>query len=189
MFSEKSDTDASLVQMLNEGSSAAFEEIYRRHWRYCYHIAFKVLQDEDACMDVLQDVFVWLWENKNKVRPNSLKPYLGTAVKFKMLNVIRHKKVCETAVQHFKSAGTSLSFIENSLEVKELKMMLTDFIEQLPPQAGKIFHLSRNEQLSNKEIAERLHISEKTVKNQIYISLKKLKSALGQLSCWAVFFL
>ncbi|GAB3365626.1 RNA polymerase sigma-70 factor [Arachidicoccus ginsenosidivorans] len=189
MFSLQSYTDQALLQMLNEGSNTAFEQIYLRYWKDCYNAAYKVLQDDAACMDVMQDVFVWLWENKQKVQPNNLKAYLLTAVKFKMLNVIRHNKINKAAIEHFKNSGASCSFIENSVELKELKLMLNQFIESLPPRAAQIFNLSRNGQLSNKEIAQRMHLSEKTVKNQIHISLKKLKSALGNLSCWAVFFM
>jgi len=65
--------------------------------------------------------------------------------------------------------------------------VITQFIETLPPRAREIFHLSRNEYLTNKEIAERLDISEKTVENQMTISLKKLKVTLGKMSFWSVF--
>jgi len=182
-------TDNQLLQLLNNGDENAFTTIYRRYWDTLYSNAFHILEDDAACLDVLQEVFVWLWENRKTVSVTSLKPYLCTAVKFKMLNVIRRGKICNAAIQHYKSSGASFSYVENSIEVKELKMMIDRFIESLPEQAGKIFQLSRNEQLSHREIAHRLNLSEKTVRNQINGSLKKLKATLGHLSCWTNFFL
>lgn len=174
-------TDEMLLRLLREGNSPAFEEIYRRYWRGCYKSAFRILEDEAACMDALQDVFVWVWEKRAQVAVVSLKSYLCTAVKFKMLNIIRHGKISDAAIQDYKRSHDSFSFTDNSLEVKELKMMIDQFVDSLPTQAGKIFRLSRTEQLSHKEIAQRLNLSEKTVKNQINISLKKLKTILGRL--------
>ena len=182
-------TDDELIDLLKNSNEQAFTVIYRRHWQSLYQHAYRVLGDEAACMDVLQEVFVWLWEHRSTLVIRELKPYLSTAVKFKMLNFIRHGKISEAAIEHYKKSGASLSYIDNSLELEELKAMIDQFIWQLPPKAARIFYLSRTEQLSHKEIAAQLNLSEKTVKNQINISLKKLRATLGQLSSWASFFL
>lgn len=174
-------TDQQLLLLLNEGDRVAFTEIYNRYWLAAYRSAIQVLNDEDACMDVIQDVFVWLWQNHEQLHIHSLKAYIITAVKFKMLNVIRQGKL--------KDSVHSKIFIEeyepeNNIEVKELMKMIEEFANALPPQAKQIFHMSRYEHLSNKEIALKLGITEKTVKNQINISLKKLKSSMGRMSAW-----
>lgn len=174
-------TDQQLLPLLNQGDRAAFTEIYNRYWLVAYRSALHVLDDEESCMDVIQDVFVWLWQHHEQIQINSLKAYIITAVKFKILNVIRQGKLKNTV--HSKIFNEEYE-PESNIEVKELKRMIEEFVDDLPPQAKQIFHMSRYEHLSNKEIALKMGISEKTVKNQINISLKKLKSSLGRTSVW-----
>lgn len=176
--------DDQLLLMLKGDSRLAFNEIYHRYWKLCYHSAIKISDDRDTCLDIVQDVFVWLWENRGKIAPVCLRSYLCTAVKFKMLNVIRRGKMNAKAVAFYKEVYHSDCVIEDNLEVKELKRLIDDFVDKLPPQAGKIFRLSRNERLSHKEIALQLNLSEKTVRNQINLTLKKLRSTMGHMSIW-----
>lgn len=141
-------TDTELVDLLKSGDHAAFTEIYNRYWQTAYRAAFNVLKDDESCLDVLQDVFVWLWHNREQLAIVALRPYLVTAVKFKMLNVIRQGKFREEVIAHIKTEEAALTFSDSSLEVKELKAIIDQFVEELPAQAQKIFHLSRNEHLS-----------------------------------------
>ena len=174
-------TDHQLLPLLNQGDQVAFTEIYNRYWLVAYRSALHVLDDEESCMDVIQDVFVWLWQHHEQLQINSLKAYIITAVKFKILNVIRQGKLKDTV--HHKIFIEEYE-PESNIEVKELMRMIEEFADGLPSQARQIFRMSRYEYLSNKEIAMKMGISEKTVKNQINISLKKLKSTLGRLSVW-----
>jgi len=178
-------TDQELVALLKQGDDAAFTEIYNRYWYAAYQSSFKIIDDDEACTDVVQDVFVWLWENRERSDIHSLKSYLLTAVKFKMLNLIRQGKM-KAAYQEAVVDEADHSQEQNA-EVKELMRIIADFAKTLPGQARQIFYLSRFEHLSNKEIAQKMGISEKTVKNQINISLKKLRTTLGRMSFWSVF--
>lgn len=176
-------TDQELTALLKEGDREAFNQIYRRYVQYLYQYAFNILKDEDECTDAVQDIFVWLWENRIKINVNVLKGYLIAAVKYKLTRVIqgskrRHEILSAKPLQEE-------SFVDDSLEVKELKLAIHEFVVALPERARMIFELSRNEYLSNKEIAARLNISEKTVENQMTIVLKKLKSGLGKMSFWS----
>lgn len=181
MTSYSSYTDQQLLSLLKEGDRMSFTEIYNRYWMVAYRSAIQVLKDEEACMDVLQDVFVWLWQHHEQLNVNCLKAYLLTAVKFKMLNVIRQGRLKDIAYSKIKVDEYGA---ESELEVKELMRMIEKFAQTLPSQARQIFQLSRYKHLSNKEIACEMGISEKTVKNQINISLRKLKSNLGKMSFW-----
>lgn len=189
MVAYSSYSDDQLTGLLKSGDQAAFTEIYNRYWLAAYRSAFNILKDDEACLDVVQDVFVWLWHNRGQLNIANLKPYLITAVKFKMLNVIRQGKFRADVIADLKVDETALTFVDSSYEVKELKAIIDRFVEELPTQAQKIFHLSRNEHLSHREIAERLGLSEKTVKNQMNISLKKLRTSLGKMNFWMYFFL
>nr|WP_255785018.1 RNA polymerase sigma-70 factor [Membranihabitans maritimus] len=178
--------------MIKKGDKEAFNTIYRRYWEYLYTSANYILQDRDACMDVVQEVFVWFWENRNQWNISSPKSYLATAVKFKVTNVIRRGKIKDTILEDLKermSMEANISSTEAEMEVMELKQIIREFSVQLPVRCQEVFRLSRFEHLTNKEIAQRLGISEKTVENQITIALRKLRTTLGHMAFWLVFFM
>ncbi|EDM36918.1 putative RNA polymerase ECF-type sigma factor [Pedobacter sp. BAL39] len=177
-------SDQELTAQLRLGSRNAFNEIYFRHSEYLYRFAFNIIKDEDECTDAIQDVFIWLWSNKEKIQVTSLKGYLCAAVKYKLSRVIQSsKRRSEILAQRPEIEMTAAN---DPMEIRELEQAIDDFIETLPPKARKIFEMSRKEYLSNKEIAEKLGISTKTVENQMTITLKKLKENLGKMSFWSV---
>jgi len=179
-------SDLELISLLKKGDELAFTEIYKRYWEFLYQSCYSILKDGDTCDDIVQEIFVWLWANKEKHITDSFKPYLYAAAKYKIANLIRHGKVKDAFFERSVYLN-KLSSDENEMELKELKEIIAQFTSSLPDRAKMIFHLSRNELLSNKEIAEKLGISEKTVENQMNINLKKLKASLGRLSFWSVF--
>ena len=140
-------------------------------------------------MDVVQEVFVWFWENREKWTVTNTRSYLRAAVKYKVANVIRKDKLRSAAFEGWKNYvhGEAESTIRE-LELQELQKVIQDFTGQLPPRCREIFRLSRFEHLTNREIADRLDISEKTVENQITIALRRLRKHLGRLAFWLIFF-
>jgi len=183
-------SDIELLALLNKEDRRAFDAIYNRYWEELYKSAYRVLRDQDACMDVLQEVFVWLWEHRDNLVINNLKYYLISAVKYKISNYIRREKIRRSFFIEVENIRPEdLTFTEDSVELKELTSIILSFTAGLPERARAIFQLSRYEHLSNKEIAERLGISEKTVENQMTTNLKKLRSSLGRKSVWLFFFI
>nr|WP_121273639.1 RNA polymerase sigma-70 factor [Pedobacter schmidteae] len=178
-------TDQELTALLKLGDREAFNQIYHRYAEYLYQYALNILRDQDECTDAVQDIFVWLWENKKKINVTVLKGYLIAAVKYKLTRLIQGSK--RRAEILASNPLKEESFVDDSLEIKELKNAIQEFVINLPERARQIFEMSRNEYLSNKEIAIRLGISEKTVENQMTIVLKKLKSGLGKMSFWSTF--
>lgn len=170
--------ESELLSLTKEGDSNAFNELYNRHWEVLFRYAYNLLRDKDVCMDILQEIFAWLWEYRSEWELESCRGYLLTAVRFKATNFIRNNKTKDAFLEKFAKIPKQISY-DLSLELEDLKTYLNTFSETLPPRAKEIFQLSRFSQLSNKEIAQKLNISEKTVKNQITISLKKLKSKIG----------
>lgn len=179
-------SDAELVDLLNGGSREAFDEIYRRNWSAMYLAAFNMLQDEDACMDVVQDVFVWIWNKRGSLEILSLKSYLISAVKYKVANVIRKLKLRQSFFDQIETEEPSFNNVSSELELKELREVLLQFTAELPDRCREVFDLSRNEHLSNKEISQKMGISEKAVERQMTIALKRLKVSLMRLFLFSI---
>jgi len=182
--------DVRLLLLIQKGNREAFTVLYQRHWPHLYESAFYILKDQGSCMDVVQEVFVWFWENREKWEVSNTGAYLHAAVKYKIANQIRNGKIREAALANLQERMEQASnSVSRNVEVKELQKVIMDFTGQLPPRCQEIFRLSRFEHLSNKEIADKLDISEKTVENQITIALRRLRRHLGRLAFWMIFFL
>lgn len=178
-------TDSELITLLKEGDRMAFNQLYDKHSKTLFQYAFNILKDENECKDAIQDIFIWLWQNREKIEVVNLKGYLLAAVKYKLVRVIHNSKrraEILAANPDFKE-----SFEDDSVEVKDLQNIIKQVVDTLPPRAKQIFELSRNEYLSNKEIAEKMNISVKTVENQMTIALRKIKNNLGRMSFWVIF--
>lgn len=177
-------SDDELVDLIRVDDHKAFKTLYNRYWPTLYQSAYNVCRDRETCMDICQEVFVWFWEHRGSVHfVATVKGYLLAAVKYKMISHLRKGLVKDKFDLSAKSSSEAYT-IEEAIELKELQSIILHFVNALPPKCAEIFRLSRNEHLSNKEIAHKLAISEKTVENQITIALKKLKGSLGKLSCW-----
>jgi len=182
--------DDELLKSIASGDRMAFTALFYRYWEDMYRSAFFVTQDREVSMDVIQEVFVWVWENRESWTISNTKSYLLAAVKYKVANEIRKGKLRMVAFESWKERVMNHQVVDNrELEVKELQRIIRDFTGQLPPRCQEIFRLSRFEHLTNREIADRLNISEKTVENQITIALGRLKRHLGHLAFWLIWFL
>ena len=184
----QSQEDKFLLDELKNHSHSAFEQIYAKYWQTLYSAAFNLLGDQQSCDDLIQELFIWIWENRERHITTALKPYMQAAVRYKVANLIRHGKVKSDHLKRSLEAyNLQKSQFQNNYEIRELQSVIEHFAESLPPKSREIFKMSRFELLSNKEIAANLGISEKTVENQITISLKKLRKLLGARSYWMIF--
>ena len=180
MSAYQSYTDAELLLLLSQDSEEAFEVLYHRHWENIYKAAFVLLKDSSASKDVVQDIFIWLWQKRNQLEIQTLPAYLKTAVKFKVANYIRSVNMRES---FFETLG-KLTITENApeaaeiTEMKELKAIIINAVELLPDKCRTIYKLSRNENLTNQQIADQLGLSVKTVEGQMTIALRRIKGAI-----------
>ncbi|TKC59142.1 RNA polymerase sigma-70 factor [Pedobacter hiemivivus] len=176
----KTESEEILLQMIKKGDYLAFEELYSRHFQTVYAMAYNILRDPQQSKDIVQDIFVWFWEHREQWNLTSCRGYLLTAVKFKTANYFRENKVKEAFF-----AGLSkqqMASEDNSvlMEVRQLNDLILSLTTELPERCQEIFRLSRFNQLSNREIAVKLGITEKTVEAHITSALKKLKEKLGK---------
>lgn len=168
------------IDLQNWASKSGFEVLFRKFYERLCSYAFTFVADKDACEDIVQEVFVKLWDNRNETDiETSVKSYLYQAVKHACLNSIKHidvsynyKKYNQNEIEYDQLLD------EDTITAKELEERIRLNIENLPPERKKIFILSRYENLKYKEIADQLGISIKTVENQMGKALATLRKEL-----------
>ncbi len=177
-------SDHELILLIKQGDRAAFTEIYKRYAESLAGFAASKLYDLDDARDVLHDLFVKLWEDRATLTINdNLKSFLFAAIRYKIIDKIRRnvtRQEYDLLLQAL--AQPQANGIEQKLDAKELQQLVDLSLGQLPVKTKLIYQLSRNEHLSIAEIAQRLNLSEQTVKNQLSIALKHLRQAISGLS-------
>ncbi len=173
--------EAALLLQLKRGDENALDVIYRKYWEGLFFYSYHLLKDKHACEDVIQDLFVRLWENREQLDVRlSLKAYLYASCRYALYKLIRKEQVREDIFDAiYERLHTETAY--GSLEHKELVQQINMIVNGLPPKCREVYELSRKENLSYKEIGERLGISVKTVENHINRALKELKQSLGGL--------
>lgn len=159
----------------------AFKVLYERYWSPLYRKAIVRLGNVEDTKDVLQEIFISIWNNKEEIQiEDSLGPYIFTALKFAVIKKIdRDSKrgiVHPLNIEDIEKVHLSN---EEVIHYKELEKLIHKEVEALPERMKQIYLLSRNAQLKNKEIALKLKISEQTVKNMLSTAIKKLRSKLS----------
>ena len=162
-----------------------FKEVFRRYFQPLCHLSQHYLENEDEAREVVQEAFVKLWEIRNNLPPDSnLGNFLFTVVKNTCLNILKrrqillkHHEIIRAKELHFQYE--SLKRIgDDFLEFKELKAKIERAVQNLPEQCRIVFEMSRNEELKNQEIAQKLGISQKTVEAHLTKALKILRKDL-----------
>jgi len=178
-------------QLLQINNQRKFQEIYHQHFNGLANYAYAVLKDKDVAKDVVQDVFLDLWNKRETLTiKTSLEAYLVRAVKFKSIDFIRKDKTKQQYVEKMMSINIPLTEDKNDEDEQttERKKQLSYAIAQLPPKCRQVFLLSRLSGYTYKEIAKEMDISPKTVENQISRALKLLRQKLSDLMILVLFF-
>lgn len=168
-----------LVIRLKQGDKAAFTALYDQYWRKVHGFVLLYLSSSVEAEEVVQDVFIKLWNIRSFVdEDRNFKGLLFIVTR----NIIFNRSRRTFSDSFFKM--TALSAVEDSYEIEnefiatDLKQYIDKLVGELSPRQQEVFRLSRDEQLSYREIAERLNLSERTVERHIYDALKYLKENL-----------
>ncbi|MBX2875967.1 MAG: RNA polymerase sigma-70 factor [Saprospiraceae bacterium] len=178
------------INAIRNGEIEAFERLFKAHYPDLYAFGYRFVQDRSQVEDLIQDVFLHIWENRAQLEiRSSIQAYLKTAVKNKALSHLRsyyHLQVAMVPPDEV-PAPTSVAASEDKPDTEILMQLVQRGIEQLPKQCRLIFQLSRQSGLTYDEIARELGVSKETVKSQIKIALQKLRAFLGkhwEAICW-----
>lgn len=157
----------------------SFEQIYLQYWEGMFAFCIKNIQDEEVAKEIVQEVFKSLWERRDDLRLLEVERYLIRAVKLKTFEYIRNKV---TRQQHLENIINTAEnhYVEHPLIVQELSEKISSLVNKLPAQCKNVFQMSRDQGLTNKEIAHKLYISERAVEYHISKALKTLKTELTE---------
>lgn len=165
-----------LIGLLKQGNKEAFTVLYKRYWGQVYHFSRLYLTNFTDAEDVVQDVFVKVWENREWIQEDKrFEGLLFIITRNLIFNQYRKKVNEEFYKVTVLEALEKPEYIEEKIDAHNLQEYIERLIDELPPRRREIFNLSRKEQKSYREIADLLQISEKTVENQIREALKYLK--------------
>jgi len=174
-------SDTEIIQSLKKGDGKAMEMLYKLHWKVLYISAYNVLKDKEVCEDIVQELFIRVWNNREQININSsIRAYLSAATRYEIYRKIRDAKRFEPIVDEMVNMISGYT-IQDALEYKELQTQISSVIDTLSPKCKNVYILSRNEQLSHKEIAGKLNISTKTVRNHLTLALRHLRVNINQL--------
>ncbi|WGQ10524.1 RNA polymerase sigma-70 factor [Pedobacter gandavensis] len=179
MYSEF--TDSELVRLLKDRNHEAFAEIYNRYAVLMFYKVNQMLRDEEPSKDLVQDLFVGLWDKPELVQEdNNIAGYLYIGARNRVLKFIQRNKLKNDHIASLAKYASEVSMETiQDIDERELKIIVQREIDNLPPKMRIIFEMSRKDNLSHAEIADKLGLSDQTVKKQVNNALKILRSKLA----------
>lgn len=175
--------DAGFRLSLNDKNN--FKEIFQEYYQPLCHLSKHYLDDDDEAKGVVQEAFITLWETRHQLHPASnIRNFLFTLVKNNCLNILKRRQILikhhdRIRIMEMHYQYESLARIgETYMEFDELKTKIDTAIQKLPEYCRRVFEMSRFEDLRNREIADKLGISQKTVEAHLTKALKILRTEL-----------
>lgn len=152
-----------------------FQEIFERYYNPLTNYSFKTLKDTDLAKDVVQEVFMKIWNDKIPLIKGQEGLLLFKMVRNRSIDEIRKMKALNRVDMPHEMTDSEVT---EEHDVYMLKELIISLVRQLPPKCGEIFRLTKINGLSCSEVAETLGISQKTVENQMTIAYRKLRELM-----------
>ncbi|MGF6846815.1 RNA polymerase sigma-70 factor (family 1) [Chitinophaga sp. W3I9] len=185
MTQYRQQTDADLIMFLREDKGDAFTEIYDRYWKKLLAIAYNHCRDKVIAEEIVQEVFIGLWNRRKELYIDNVNAYLATAVRLSVFKqYVRQKRRDEIKEQAADPIITTWD--EEKIYTRFLQQHINGIVEVLPEKCRLVFKLSREEGLSIPEVAQRLGIAEKTAEAHLTKALKVLKVKLNRPYLWVI---
>lgn len=173
-----------LVIRLIDGDEDAFCELYAAYKNRLLYFAMKFVKSREFAEDIFQDAFTVVWQSRRFINPDaSFSSYLYTIVRNRILNQLRDMSNEDQLKEYILSQAVDTSNdTKSEILLNDLKEIIGRALEQLTPRQREVFKMSRDLQLSHKEIADALGVSVNTVQEHISVSLKVIRSYLTKYS-------
>ncbi len=166
--------DQELIVFMRQGDERAFTEIYNRYWNKLTAIAYNLMRDKSSAKEIVQDMFVGVWNRRDSLEINNLSGYLATAVRFAIFKQIERERRRKEIESRELGILNEAAF-DQEIELKFLKEYVSGRLHFLPEKCRLVFDYSRIQDMSVPEIAEKMNISEKTVEGHLTKGLKLVR--------------
>lgn len=175
-------SDHELASLLQADDHGAYTALYERYFGLLYLHARKKVRNAEEARDITQDIFISLWNHRSSIDADQgVKAWLYACLRNKIIDWMAHQHVSSRYIRSFSQFPTSVCETDHRVREKELAAMIEKEIQALPPRMREIFLLSKRDHLKHKEIAQKLQLSEHTVKTQVKHALRFLRLRLGMI--------
>lgn len=171
-------TDQSLAESIRNSNQGVFELVFNYYYSGLVVYADQIIKNMAVSEDIVQSVFMKLWETREAIEIRSFRSYFIQCVKNRCIDHLRSQQTKQRLDNRIPDAD-NLVMDEDLWTKNELSELLENSIEDLPPRCREIFKMSRYENLKIAEIADQLNISKRTVETQISKALKVLRVKLA----------
>ncbi len=178
--------DEMLGRLLFTGDAKAYEAIYQRHWRALFSLACWKTNSRAVAEEMVQELFLKLWENRQKTLIEHPEAYLNTALKYSVIGFIKRKLVNAQAELGEASEQAADRLADADMDLAELSAALENALNMLPPKTRQVFQMSRFEHRSTAEIATQLGLTDRAVEYHITQSLRLLRFQLKDYLAFSV---
>lgn len=181
------DDDSLLLKQLRNDSKSAFDKLYQKYWKYVLNSTYVRIRDIDKAEDIAQDIFTKLWFRRGELSIHNLPAYLNTAVRNSVLTLM--SKECRYIPINEKHLEIQSDYNNSDSEVlrKEFVRAYEELVNTLPVQQKTIFRMRYDSDLSTEEIALKVQLSPKTVRNHLGRALSTLRASLTTLLVMLIF--
>ncbi|MBC8770454.1 sigma-70 family RNA polymerase sigma factor [Arenibacter sp. BSSL-BM3] len=181
MFPNKTHNNDLLLTHFRNGNQKAFKTLFDQYWEVMLVKANSILTDRDVAQDIVQDIWINLWNQRGKLVISNFEAYIFRAVRYGCYKYLRDNKFTTTQLKTIDSLVIESSNVENQQNLEATQKLIDKSLEELSPRCQQIFTLSRIDDIPNEEIALKLGISKRSVENQVSLALRVIRRHLASL--------
>jgi len=170
-----------LITHFKSGNQKAFKTLFDQYWEVMFIKANSILRNRDVAQDVVQDIWLNLWNQREKLVISKFDSYVLRSVSYGCYKYLRDNKFTTTQLQIIDSLSVSSADIEDQYNLEATQKVIDRSLEDLSPRCQQIFTLSRMDDVPNEEIALELGISKRSVENQVSLALEVIRKHLATL--------
>lgn len=181
MSSNQTYTEKELLLRIAEGDETAFAALFNLYSTPLASLALRMLHNEPAKQEVLQEVFIKIWLNRDRLKDVQLPgPWLRKITIYECLQYLRKTSLYNTKLGHLNQEDASFNHALSTISVKEIQHAVKRALQVMSPQRRTIYELSREKGLATKEIAAQLGLSDGYVRNALSAALQTIRSFLPE---------
>ncbi len=168
-----------IIEKLAEGDHSAFHQVFKAFYGKVYYFALGFIKNQTDADDITQMVFTKLWMKRSMLADvQNLDTYLYTITKNTVLNFISTHKPYSLDIDTIKNLEETSPSQQEQIEAQDLQILIDMIVSNMPPQRQAVYRMSREEGLSNEEIAQKMGIQKKTVENHLNLALGDIRKML-----------